>query len=119
MPHRYKSYAAETGDSYRYFFAARHPVARPEGQGRGSDFTFVIAADQQAPFTVRIFVSDRAMTSWRELHGQELTPNEQYAVAKMRLFRAFDEAENLREERLDLVVDENNVAELLEPLELA
>jgi len=119
MPHRYKSYAAETGVSYRYFFAARHPVARPEGQGRGSDFTFVIAADQQAPFTVRIFVSDRAMTSWRELHGQELTPNEQYAVAKMRLFRAFDEAENLREERLDLVVDENNVAELLEPLELA
>ena len=119
MPHRYKSYAAETGVSYRYFFAARHPVARPEGQGRGSDFTFVIAADQQAPFTVRIFVSDRAMKSWRELHGQELTPNEQYAVAKMRLFRAFDEAENLREERLDLVVDENNVAELLEPLELA
>lgn len=119
MPHRYKSYAAETGVSYRYFFVGRHPVARPEGQGPGSDFTFVIAADQQAPFTVRIFVSDRAMAAWRELHGQELSPNEQYAVAKMRLFHAFDEADDLREERLSLVVDENNVAKLLEPLELA
>ena len=119
MPHRYKSYAAETGISYRYFFAGRHPVTRPEGQGPGSDFTFVIAADQQAPFTVRIFISDRATAAWRALHGQDLSPNEQYAVAKMRLFHAFDEADNLRNERLALVVDENNVASLLEPLELA
>lgn len=119
MPHRYKSYAAETGISYRYFFAGRHRLTRPEGQGPGSDFTFVIAADQQAPFTVRVFVSDRAAGAWRALHGQDLTPNEQYAVAKMCLFRAFDEAENLRDESLALVVDENNVASLLEPLELA
>ena len=119
MPHRYKSYAAGTGISYRYFFAGRHPVARPEGQGRGSDFTFVIAADQQAPFTIRIFVSDRATAAWHQLHGQDLGPNEQYALAKMRLFQAFDEAPSLREERLGLIVDDSNVAELLEPLELA
>jgi len=35
----------------------------------------------------------------------------------MRLFRAFDELENLREESLNLVVDETNVEELLEALD--
>jgi hypothetical protein len=37
----------------------------------------------------------------------------------MRLFRAFDELENLREESLNLVVDDTNVEELLEALDLA
>jgi hypothetical protein len=37
----------------------------------------------------------------------------------MRLFRAFDELENLREESLNLVVDETNVEELLEALDRA
>jgi hypothetical protein len=37
----------------------------------------------------------------------------------MRLFRAFDELENLREESLNLVVDETNLEELLAALGLA
>jgi hypothetical protein len=45
--------------------------------------------------------------------------NEQYAAAKMRLFRAFDQQENLSQHRLSLVVDETNVEELIEPLDLA
>lgn len=116
---RYKSYAAETGVSYQYFFAARRRVVRPEGQGSGSDYTFVVTADQFAPFTLKVFVSDRALATWRDLHGRDLGSNEQYAAAKMRLYRAFDEDERLRHQRLDLVVDENNVEDLLEPLDLA
>lgn len=116
---RYKSYAGETGVSYQYFFNARRRVVRPEGQGPGSDYTFVVTADQQPPFALRVFVSDRALAAWREAHGRELDSNEQYAAAKMRLFRAFDELEQLGEERLSLVVDETNVEELLGPLDLA
>ena len=41
-----------------------------------------------------------------------------YAVAKMRLFRAFDELDTLRHDGLNLLVDEANVEELLEPLNL-
>ena len=118
MGRRYKSYAAETGVSYQYFFEARHSVTRPEGQGPGSDFSFVIFADQRPPFTLRIFVSQRALDAWRAAHGRALDSSEQYAAAKMRLFRAFDEIEELNSERLSLVVDETNVAELLEPLDL-
>ncbi|MGO9273169.1 MAG: hypothetical protein ACLQOO_23525 [Terriglobia bacterium] len=115
---RYKTYTGETGITYRYFFDARRRVVRPEEQGPGSDFTFVVIADQYPPFTLRVFVSDRASAAWRAAHGRELDSNEQYAVAKMRLFRAFDEEERLREERPSLVTDDTNVEDLLAALEL-
>lgn len=119
MGRRYKSYAAETGVSYQYYFSAQRRVNRPEGQGAGMDFVFVVTADQHPPFTLRIFVSDRASSAWRDAHGRSLNANEQYAAAKMRLFRAFDELEQLKEHGLSLLVDETNVVELLEPLDLA
>jgi len=115
---RYKTYTGETGITYRYFFYARRHVVRPEEQGPGSDFTFVVIADQYAPFTLRVFVSDRALDAWHRTHGRDLDSNEQYAVAKMRLFRAFDEDERLREARPDLITDETNVEDLLAALEL-
>jgi hypothetical protein len=119
MGRRYKAYAAETGISYQYFFDARHSVIRPEGQGGGSDYAFVVMADQRPPFTLRIFVAERALAAWREAHGRALDSNEQYAAAKMRLFRAFDEVEELSAQPLSLIVDETNVEDLLEPLDLA
>ena len=118
MAHRYKFYAAETGTSYQYFFAHSRRVIRPEGQGAGSDFTFVVTPDQKSPFILRVFISERALDAWRQTHGRQLDPNEIYAVAKMRLFRAFDEVEALRDECLNLLVDECNVMELLSTLDL-
>lgn len=117
--HRYKSYAAETGISYQYFFDAQRRVNRPEGQGPGDDFAFVVTADQHPPFTLRVFVSDRASLAWRHAQGRDLGATEKYAAAKMRLFRAFDEEEHLHQHRLSLVVDETNLQALLEPLDLA
>ena len=119
MGRRYKIYSSETGVSYQYFFDSQWRVHRPEGQGGGSDFAFVVTADQRSPFTLRVFVSDRAISAWCRAHGRSLDSNEQYAAAKMRLFRAFDQQEHLNQHRLSLVVDETNVEELLEPLDLA
>ena len=119
MGRRSKAYAAETGTSYQYFFEARRRVMRPEGQGPGSDFTFVVTADQHPPFTLKVFVADRALAAWRVAHGRDLDSNQQYAAAKMRLFRAFDVQDCLIEARLNLVVDETNIVELLDPLDLA
>jgi len=116
---RYKVYAAETGVSYQYFFGHRRHVVRPEGQGQGNDFEFVVTADQHPPFVLRVFVADSAVARWREAYGRDLDSNEQYAAAKMCLFQAFDTMENVNEHRLSLVVDEQNVEELLGPLELA
>ncbi len=118
MARRYKNYAAETGVSYQYFFAFSRRVCRPEGQGTGSDYIFVVTADQKPPFTLRIFVPARALEAWRHTHGRDLDPNQMYALAKMRLFRAFDELDDLRDQALTLLVDETNVEDLLAPLDL-
>lgn len=115
---RYKSYQAETGVFYRYFFAASRRLERPEGQGAGGDYQFVVLADQRPPFVLRVFVSRRAQASWSAAHGRELDAREEYAAAKMRLFRAFDESDDLSGQALELVVDESNVEDLLAPLEL-
>ena len=118
MAHRYKIYAAETGTSYQYFFVSSRRVNRPEGPGAGADFIFVVTPDQHPPFTLRVFVSERALAAWRQAHGRELDSSEMYALAKMRLFRAFDELERLRDEGLNLLVEEDNIEALLEPLDL-
>lgn len=116
---RYKAYQAMTGVSYHYFFDFERRVVRPEGQGEGTDFVFVVTPDQRVPMVLRVFVSDRALAAWRQRQGRELDSQEQYVAAKMRLFRGFDEEERLPERWLDLVVDETNVEELLDPLGLA
>ena len=118
MSRRYKTYAADTGIAYRYFFESRRSLVRPSGLGPGSDYVFVVTADQGPPFEVRVFVSERAMAACRAAHSRELDPSEQYALAKMRLFQAFDELEDLRGASLSLVVDESNVEQLLAVLDL-
>jgi hypothetical protein len=118
MARRYKIYAAETGTAYQYFFASSRRLNRPEGQGAGSEYIFVVTPDQKPPFLLRVFVSDRALGAWRQVHGRDLDSNELYAVAKMRMFRAFDEIACLRDDALNLLVDEGNVEELLAPLNL-
>jgi hypothetical protein len=118
MARRYKFYAAETGTAYQYFFAHSRRVNRPEEQGPGSDYVFVVTPDQRPPFILRVFISQRASDAWRQTHGRELDSNEMYAVAKMRLFRAFDEIESLRDVWLGVLVDEVNIEELLAPLNL-
>jgi hypothetical protein len=118
MARRYKSYAAETGTAYQYFFTNSRRVKRPEGQGAGRDYIFVVTPDQRPPFILRVFISERALEAWRQTEGRDLDSNQMYAVAKMRLFRAFDEIDVLRNEALNLLVDEGNIKELLAPLNL-
>ena len=118
MARRFKQYAAETGISYEYFFAGTHRVTRPEGQGDGADYEFVVVPGTAPPFTLRVFVSDAALSAWRAAKGHVLSPNESYAAAKMRLFQAFDEHELLRVDPLGLTVDGSNIGSLLEPLDL-
>ena len=118
MARRYKSYSAETGVTYRYFFVCSRRVIRPEGQGEGSDHIFVALPDQAPPFIARVFVSERGAAARRARRGRALEPNEMYAAAKLCLLRAFDEHERLRDQCSNLIVDETNIEGLLEPLDL-
>ena len=71
---------------------------------------------------MRILVMQAALEAWATANGRALTSSEEYAVAKMRLFQAFDEgvvpltAEAAREVRL--VVDESNLEAMLRLLNI-
>jgi hypothetical protein len=78
----------------------------------------VVGADRAEAVAVRIFVRSDAVRKWAKSAGRELTGTEEYAVAKMRLFVAFDEEENLAEAAGRIVVDDSNLESLLEQLNL-
>ena len=112
---RIKSYSAANGYVYQYYFYEVNRVSL-DGEAAG-EFVYAISADRGTSFGLRIFVMQVALDAWAAANGRALTSSEEYAVAKMRLFQAFDEgvvpltSEAAREVRL--VVDETNLEALL------
>jgi hypothetical protein len=113
---RVKSYSAATGFVYQYYFYEVEKKRR--GSASGTEYVYIVSADRKNTFPVRIFVRGNAIEKWAARSGQTLTGTEEYAVAKMRLFQAFDEIESLDEKSSDLVVDESNLESLLSQLDL-
>jgi len=117
---RVKSYSAANGYVYQYYFYELNRVA-VDGEAAG-EFVYAISADRGASFGLRIFVMQAALDVWAAANGRMLTSSEEYAVAKMRLFQAFDEgvvpltAEAAR--AVQLVVDESNLESMLRLLNI-
>ena len=86
---RVKSYSAANGYVYQYCFFEVNRIAY-EG-GPAGEFIYAISADRKSTFGLRIIVRQSALESWAQANGRALTSSEEYAVAKMRLFQAFDE----------------------------
>ena len=114
--HRVKSYSAATGYVYQYYFYEVEKTKR--GGAEGTEYVFMSSVDRKHVFPVRIFVSTDGLKKWSARTGREFTGTEEYAVAKMRLFQAFDEVEGLGAKVPDLRVDESNLDALLEQLDL-
>jgi len=117
---RIKTYSAANGYVYQYHFYEFNRVA-VDGEAAG-EFVYAISADRGTSFGLRIFVMQAALEAWAATNGRVLTSSEEYAVAKMRLFQAFDEdvvpltAEAARDVRL--LVDESNLEALLKMLNI-
>ena len=114
--HRVKSYSAATGFVYQYYFYEVEKVRR--GADEGTEYVFMSSVDRKHVFPVRIFVDKQALGAWSARTGREFTGTEEYAVAKMRLFQAFDEVEGLAANVPDLRVDESNLDTLMGQLDL-
>ena len=117
---RVKSYSAATGFVYQYYFFEVVPARRAKRTGR--EYTYIVSVDRQSVFPLKIFVERAALDSWTQRTGRGLTGTEEYAVAKLRLFQAFDEIAALRTaaeaQTSDLRVDDTNLDELLTKLDL-
>lgn len=112
---RVKTYSAADGFVYQYYFFEGNRGQR--GGSAGGEFTYVVSIDRQSAFPFKIFVHQSALDGWAAQNGRVLSSSEEYAVAKMRLFNAFDEgvvkssAEG--EQPQEVIVNEANLEELL------
>ena len=85
---------------------------------KGNEYVYYVSSDRKKMFPVRIFVDLDALNRWAKATSRALTGTEEYAVAKMRLFEAFDRGDELSATGPALVVDESNLNALLERLDL-
>jgi len=112
---RVKSYSAADGFVYQYYFFEGNRGQR-EGNP-GGEFTYFVSIDRQSAFPFKIFVHQSALDDWAAQNGRVLSSSEEYAVAKMRLFNAFDEglvkASQQGERPREVMVNEANLEELL------
>ncbi|HXN95400.1 MAG TPA: hypothetical protein VN879_12900 [Candidatus Acidoferrales bacterium] len=112
---RVKSYSAADGYVYQYYFFEGNRAQRDGSPG--GEFTYVISADRRSAFPFKIFVRQSALDAWAKQNGRPLTSSEEYAVAKMRLFQAFDESSvkppQEGQQPREVVVDESNLEDLL------
>ena len=115
---RVKSYSGESGVVYRYVFRSQRR-ARRGWWTRGSEYLFDVSSDRKNSYTVAIFIADQALSAWQKSHGRALSSTEQYAAAKMRLFRAFDQVERLDRQATAITVDPGNIDELLSTLDIS
>ena len=117
---RVKSYSASNGYVYQYCFYEVNRITH-EG-GPAGEFVYAISADRKTTFPLRIVVMQAALETWAHTNGRALTSSEEYAVAKMRLFQAFDEGEvpvtAPAAEELRLLVDESRLEDLLRMLNI-
>jgi len=115
--HRLKTYSGESGYVYQYYFLESQPRKRWWSHV-GTAFLFHVTSARKQFFVVEVLVEARALEAWERAHGRALAEPEQYAAAKMRLFRAFDESES-PDRIAEVRVSESNIESLLEPLHLA
>jgi hypothetical protein len=117
---RVKSYSAANGYVYQYCFYEVNRIRHAGGPA--GEFIYAISADRKSSFGLRILVQQAALQSWARANGRSLTSSEEYAVAKMRLFQAFDlgEVPLTPEAAADvcLLVDESNLEDLLHLLNI-
>jgi hypothetical protein len=101
---RMKTYTGGQGYVYQYYFVGKRAALADAAEGLASEYVFDVTSDRKTTFAVSVFVPDEALRGWVARHGRILTEAEQYGAVKMRLFRAFDEIEDMRAAGRRLVV---------------
>jgi len=111
---RQKTYSAQSGYVYQYFYEGQRPMSSQ----RGTEYVFNVSADRKTSSQVSVLISDEAMASWQQDSGRTLSATERYAIAKMALFQAFDERETPEKACADVQVDPVDVRAILASLNI-
>jgi hypothetical protein len=113
---RVKSYSSQTGYVYQYYFYEVNKARR--GSASGNEYVYMVSEDRRKVFPLRILVRQDAVERWGRETGRALSGTEEYALAKLRLFQALDEVEDIEAHRPELTVDDSNLEALLAQLDI-
>jgi hypothetical protein len=114
--HRVKSYAAESGYVYEYFYEG-HRQWR-DVLGCGVEFEFRVSASREQWLPAAVVVADRAVQVWETTQARTLSATERYAIAKLALFEAFDQQTAPLRKAIEVRVSEADVEAFAERLGL-
>ena len=109
---RLKTYPGSQGYVYQYYFVGKRPAPSSDA----NEYIFDVSSDRKLTYAVTIFLPHQIVAAWAESHGHSLSDSEQYAAVKMRLFRAFDELEEMQAHGRQLQIDSQTLEESLASL---
>lgn len=110
---RLKTYAGSQGYVYQYYFVGQRPFAGPPP---GTEYVFDVTSDRKVTYSASVVLPRSVVLAWVESHSRPLSDSEQYAAVKLRLFRAFDEIEDMQAQGRQLRVDLDFMKEALASL---
>lgn len=102
---RLKTYTGAQGYVYQYYFVGKRAALADDPEAPATEFIFDVTSDRKLTYAVSVFLPQEPLTEWSEAHGRPLNDAEQYAAVKLRLFRAFDELEDVKSEGRRLRID--------------
>lgn len=108
-----KTYAGAQGYVYQYYFVGQRSALPDDPEAPATEFVFDVTSDRKLTYAVSVFLPEEAVAAWAKAHGRPLTEAENYAAAKLRLFRAFDELEDMKTLGRRLAIDAALLEELL------
>jgi len=113
---RLKTYAGAQGYVYQYYFVGKRPALADDPEAPATEFIFDVTSDRKLTFAVSVLLPESPLTAWNAAHGRPLNDAEQYAAVKLRLFRAFDELEDVKAQGRRLAIDAALLEEALSSL---
>jgi len=113
---RLKTYAGAQGYVYQYYFVGKRPALADDPEAPATEFIFDVTSDRKLTYAVSVFLPQGPLAEWTAAHGRPLNDAEQYAAVKLRLFRAFDELEDVKTHGRRLTIDTPLLEEALSSL---
>jgi hypothetical protein len=113
---RVKTYTGSQGYVYQYYFVGRRPALAGDPEAPATEFVFDVTSDRKLTYAVSVFFPQATLGAWSQTHGRPLNEAEQYAAVKLRLFRAFDELEDVKAHGRRLTIDTPLLEEALSSL---
>lgn len=93
---RLKTYTGSQGFVYQYYFVGQRAAVAMSGELAATEYIFDVTSDRKTTYAVSIRLPRKIVSAWNQAHGRALRDSEQYGAVKMRLFRAFDEVEDMQ-----------------------